>query len=256
MPVLDLYKKESGASHFVKFSDYFDLEPITSSSTLSNEDIILQNKGSIKIYRYDSSVKNITNKYKVVIKGDILGEKYLTWLFNQEYFNNYLSTFHKGSVIFFITKRDLLSLEIPFFKGNVLTKYTDSNIERSYFIVSQYQMYKKLIKEKENYLAVIIAGVLLEAILYEKLVANDFPKGYMKNLGGQPLFQYCVAAKLLSNTEDQKYFQSVFEARNLIHYSKHESSREIQNINKMIASGLSMFDKIYDRYIQNKLFLR
>jgi hypothetical protein len=256
MNSLEKYKKESNANYFEKFGSHFLLESISNDTILKDGDIILQNKGSLKLSNYDKGLKNLKNKYKVKILRDDLDSRYLFWLFEQKFFQEYMLTLHKGSVIFYITKKDILSLDIPFFKGRVIPEYTKENIERSYFIVRHYQKYKKLIKDGEDFLAIIIAGVILEAILCEKLRFNKFPKAYMKGLGCQPLFQYCVAGDFISNKDYANIFQNISEARNLVHYAKQESQKDIDEINEMIKKGIASFDSIYSKYIKNELFIK
>lgn len=194
-------------------------------------------------------------------KNNIVTESYISWFFSREFIGEYFSKIAVGSSQPRISHKDILNIKVPIPKINSIQQ----NLPESQFVkTDESERFRRLLNNyyhdfqfnfnNERYsICAIIAGAIIEIILYRLLLDNDVDENLLEkdnNLGLGKLINYVRLLKL-----DEKYevpLSSIIEVQKLRNRSVHAGlllKRNFDSKKVAITSGdLLCFDKIIKHF--------
>lgn len=233
------------------------IEPIKTGDTIPKDTLVIMASGDstlrLKILDKDTPNKGfstplILNNYAI---GKGLTPNYLHWFLSQPFIKQYLIKFATGSVILRIPKSDIYNLRVPFptnqSKNHVLSDETvitkpDNPLKK--VINRFYDDYCLNIKHQRYTTAIILAGAITEAILYQMLLDQEIDKKLLEkdhNLALGKLIDYVKLLKLdeklgvpIDSIEDLRKKRNLIHIRTAIKNEADINEEDIECFNQII----------------------
>jgi len=194
-------------------------------------------------------------------KGLSVSAEYIAWFLKHDFVKKYLMHFVSGSVFPRVPRKILLDLLIPlptqerklppfdasFSKGfNSVIAYADNPFRK--MMTEYFRDYQLNIKNNSFTAAIILAGAISEAILYQLLLDNDIDQKILtndRNLGLGKLITYVKLLKLDKQFDIQlTYFKELQGYRNSVVHA----SLAIKNNKPFTEDNLKCFDQIIKHF--------
>jgi hypothetical protein len=217
----------------------------------------------LKILEKATPDKGFSFPLKLHRKGDgrSITVDYLAWYLKHDFVKKYLMNYVSGSVLPRVPRRILLGLLIPLpAQESKITEF-DSSFSSGFdsVIATAENPFRKMITkyfrdyqfnlEKERYTAaVILAGAISEAMLYQLLIDNDVDEKILsddRNLGLGKLITY---VKLLKLDKDLDFPLTHFSELQHYRNSAVHVSLAIKNKKPFARENLNCFDQIIKHF--------
>ena len=179
---------------------------------------------------------------------------YLNWFLSRGFVKNYLAQFAKGSVLIRIPKKDLYELIIPIPPNS--KKYTSNKeiiikIEDNPFrkLISEfYNDYRLNLKNERFKTAIILAGAISEALLYELLIDQKTDRKLLENDRSLGLGKLITYVKLLKLDKDLDFPLNHFEDIQKKRNSAVHVGITVKQIKEFKREDLTCFDQIIKHF--------
>lgn len=174
---------------------------------------------------------------------------YLAWYLSHKYVANYLANYAKGSVFIRIPKKVLFELIIPIPKNPrdySITTEVAIQIEDPFrkLMAEFYNDYTLNIKHERFRTALILAGAMSEAILYQLLIDEKIDKKIIRDDRGLALGKMITYIRLLKLNEKYNFELSPFESVQKLRNSAIHAGPSMKNYRKYNENDLSDFNQI------------